>query len=403
LIPDRPRVIGGDVILVSTADWDNPHWTNKQHLAVRLGRRGMRVLYLESLGLRRVRPRGADLRRIIRRFLAFLRGPRPVAERVWVFSPLQLPFPDWRAIRVLNRALLAWQVRILVRVLRFKHPVLWIFNPLARWLKDVLAPAIVVYQCVDDLTAVPGVPSELVRQEEVELVQTADLVIVTSRPLLEQKQALSRRIHLSENTVDYARFATALPVPTWLSTIPSPRLGYVGAISSYKVNLELLAEIAENNPTWQLVLVGTTGEGDPDTSLESLHRMPNIHLFNAKPYDALPGILRGFDVCLLPRRLNKYTEAMFPMKFFEYCATGKPVVLTPLPALKEYWRLCYVGADVPSFERAVVAAMAEDPERADARREAARLHDWEPRVDAILAALGEVGDPSASLPTYLHE
>src|SRR5258706_6213462 len=83
----RPRVIGGDVILVSTADWDNPHWTNKQHLAVRLGRRGMRVLYLESLGLRRVRPRGTDLRRIIRRFLAFLRGPRPVAQRVWVFSP----------------------------------------------------------------------------------------------------------------------------------------------------------------------------------------------------------------------------------------------------------------------------------------------------------------------------
>jgi hypothetical protein len=39
-----------DIVVLSTADWDNPFWTNKQHVAVELANRGHRVLYIESLG-----------------------------------------------------------------------------------------------------------------------------------------------------------------------------------------------------------------------------------------------------------------------------------------------------------------------------------------------------------------
>lgn len=42
-----------DIIMLSTADWDNPFWTNKQHGACSLAEHGYRVLYVDSMGIRR--------------------------------------------------------------------------------------------------------------------------------------------------------------------------------------------------------------------------------------------------------------------------------------------------------------------------------------------------------------
>jgi glycosyltransferase involved in cell wall biosynthesis len=383
-VPRPPHDLSTDVVLISTADWYTPHWTNKQHLAVRLGQRGMRVLYLESLGLRRPQASARDATRILRRLGAFLRGPRRVAPGVWVFSPLQVPFPSHAGVRRCNHLLLVLQLRVLQRVLGFKRPILWIFNPLVRGLKTILRPSLTVYQCVDELAAVPGVPLEAVESAERELLAEADAVITTSRPLLHSKRKSARRILLSENTVDYWHFASEKPVPDWLARIPRPRLGYVGAISSYKVDLELVGALASRNPRWQFVLIGSVGEGDPDTELGPLRQTDNVHIFGPAPYDVLPGVMRGFDVCLLPSRINRYTTGMFPMKFFEYCASGRPIVMTPLPSLEEYWESCYLGRDVGEFESAISKALGEDSRNFGVRRALARAHDWEPRIDQIL-------------------
>ena len=41
-----------DFVVLATADWDHPLWTNKQHTALTLAAAGHRVLYVESLGIR---------------------------------------------------------------------------------------------------------------------------------------------------------------------------------------------------------------------------------------------------------------------------------------------------------------------------------------------------------------
>jgi hypothetical protein len=389
LRPESPS--GGslprDVILFSTADWDNPHWTNKQHLAVRLGRRGLRVLYVESLGLRRPRANRRDIGRIIRRAYRFLRGPRHVAGGVWLLSPLQIPYAGYAIVRRCNDTLLAIQIRLVRRWLGFGRSMVWLFNPLSWRVARTLRPALTVYQCVDDLGAVPGVVSEVIDQEEQHLLREADAVVVTSEPLLQLKGARARRVLLSENAVDYEHFNTPRRIPEWLDRLPRPRLGYVGALSDYKVDLSLLASLGERNPDWHIVLVGTIGEGDPDTSLTLLRGLPNVHILGPEPYSMVPGVLHGFDVCLLPNRLNRYTTAMFPMKFFEYCASGKPIVGTPLPSLRRYWGSCYLGSDIDGFERAIREALCEDASKAEARKSLAREHDWGQRVERILQFL----------------
>lgn len=389
---DRPR-LPRDVVLVSTADWDNPHWTNKQHLAVRLGARGMRVLYLESLGLRRPQANPRDVIRSLRRLWRGLCGARRPSAGVWVVSPLQIPLNQSEVVRRVNRGLLSAQVRLHCGLLGFDRPMLWLFNPLAAALKHAVDPALVVYQCVDELAASPGMPGEVIEQAERALLEQADAVIVTSRPLFERRRATARRILLSENAVDFAHFASKHDAPNWLAEIPRPRLGYVGAISGYKVDLELLGEVALRHPDWHFVLVGTVGEGDPNTDVGSLSSLPNVHFARPQPFSELPGILQGLDACLLPSRINEYTGGMFPMKFFEYCASGRPIVSTPLPALRRYWSLCYVGSTPVEFADAVTSALTEGSHMSAARQDVARSHDWEARVDAMLAFVAGAPEP----------
>ena len=77
-----------DCILFATADWDTPYWTNKQHTTRELAKRDYRVLYVESVGLRRPRLGSArDYSRIVRRLKRGLRGARRVEDRIWVLSP----------------------------------------------------------------------------------------------------------------------------------------------------------------------------------------------------------------------------------------------------------------------------------------------------------------------------
>ena len=76
-----------DVILLSTADWDHPLWTNKQHQALSLAEAGHRVLYIDSLGVRGARATRSDSSRILRRLSRSLWPLRRVhpggGDQVW--------------------------------------------------------------------------------------------------------------------------------------------------------------------------------------------------------------------------------------------------------------------------------------------------------------------------------
>ena len=151
--------------------------------------------------------------------------------------------------------------------------------------------------------------------------------------------------------------------------------------------LELLEQVFRARSEWSLVMVGPVGGGDPGTRVDPLQELPNVHFLGVRRREEVPAYLKGFDVCLLPSRLNRYTRHMFPLKFFEYLATGKPVVMTLLPSLEEYRSMAYVAEadDALAFERSIERALEEpagDPVRR-IRIEEARKHDWNSQVDRL--------------------
>ena len=394
----------GDVVLLSTADWDNPFWTNKQHVAVELARRGFRVLYVESLGLRRPTLGSRDLRRVLRRLRRALRPPRRVRDNLWVWSPLAWPAHQRPLVRKLNRWLVRGGLAIWLRWLRLRPDLLWTYNPMSTEVLELSRFRTVVYHCVDDIKAAPGMPTDLIERVEVQLVRRADVVFATAPKLAEDRRGHNRNTVYLSNVADYAHFAKARDphtrVPDDLAGIREPRIGFVGAISGYKLDFALLRQLALAHPDWSVVLIGEIGEGDPATNVSALSGLPNLHLLGPKPYAALPEYLKGFRVGLLPNVLNDYTASMFPMKFFEYLAAGLPVVSVDLPALREHADVASLAETPCAFIEAVEAALEGDVASLERRLARAQAHTYAARTEVMLEILQQHldGEPGARDP-----
>jgi glycosyltransferase involved in cell wall biosynthesis len=381
---------GRDVVCVGFNDWDNEIWTNQHHLMSRLAAGGNRVLFIESLGLRRPNMgSGRDLRRIARRLRRGLAPPRKV-DGVTVLSPLVLPLYSHAAIRALNAQLLRLAVRLASRRMRLRAPVLWAYVPQAEALIGSLSPDLIVYHCVDDIAAQAGIDAGSFDAAERRFAGRADLVIASSPALAERMRTLSSRVLFAPNVADTAVFATALdpgPVDAQLAALAEPRIVFVGAIAEKKLDFELLEALATARPEWTIALVGPVGLGDPGTDVTALAARPNVHLLGARPQAALPAVLRGAAVGLIPYRRSRLTESIFPMKVYEYLAAGLPVVATGLPALAGVDGVALAEGGVDAIAAIERALRDGSPDRRRARSEAVRGHSWDARLAEIAAAL----------------
>jgi len=383
-----PRLRGRDIVCVGFADWDAELWTNQQHLMSRLAREN-RVLFVESLGLRQPQLAGKDVKRILRRLRRGVAPPRE-ADGLHVLSPLVIPLHRFRVVRELNRRLLPWLVRRAARRLGLERPILWGYVPQAEALLDALDPSLVVYHCVDDIAAQPGIDAASFRAAETRFAGRADLVLASAPSLAARMRTLSGNVLDAPNVADTALFARALepgPVDAALDALPRPRVVFTGAVVATKLDVPLLVELARARPQWSFALVGPVGPGDPRTDVSALAAEPNVHLLGARAYAELPDVLRGADVGLIPYARNELTDAIFPMKVYEYLAAGLPVVATALPSIVGVQEVA-TAADAAGLAALIDNALGHDrPERRAARSQAAEAHSWDARLAEIAAAI----------------
>jgi glycosyltransferase involved in cell wall biosynthesis len=388
-MPEPSGLRGKDIVCVGFADWDTQLWTNQHHLMSRLARDN-RVLFIESLGLRRPQLARRDLVRVWRRLRRGLAPPR-ATDGLHVLSPLVLPFHRSRIVRGLNRRLLPALVRAAARRLGLRQPILWAYVPQAETLVGALDPSLVIYHCVDDIAAHERIDTSSFRAAEQRFTARADLVLASSPSLADRMRGLSHNVLYAPNVADTELFARALQpgaADPALAQLPEPRILFTGAIVSVKLDFGLLVELARLRPEWSFALVGPVGLGDPRTDVSSLAAEPNIHLLGPRPYAELPQVLRGGQAGLIPYARNELTESIFPMKVYEYLAAGLPVVATPLPALAGVADVA-VAEDAPGLAALLDEALAGDtqPMRAERSRRAAS-HSWDHRLQEIAAATG---------------
>ena len=389
-----PLVSAQDCVLFSTADWDEPYWTNKQHTATILAARGWRILYVESVGFRAPKAgSGRDWSRLWRRLWrgvqSLVLGPPRRADNVWVLSPLMVPAGHHvPLVRSLNQAILRFSVNRFARAHRFGKPVVWTYHPYMLDAIATLPRGPLVYHCVDDIAAIPGVDVDAFRYAQRDLLGRCEAVFTTAQALKDVCLPFNRNTHFFGNVVDDTHFGQARadgPLPPELAAIPEPRLVYHGVLSDFKVDFPLLLKTAQARPQWQWVIIGEEREGQRSELFAQLARLPNVHLLGYRPYQALPQYLRGMRIGVLPTLLNEYTRSMFPMKFYEYLAAGLPVVATPLDFAKEPRAGLEVGGDADAFIAAIERQLARGRLSADEARAAVGENTWEARLDKMLA------------------
>ncbi|QBE67804.1 Glycosyltransferase [Synechococcus sp. WH 8101] len=385
-----------DFVVLATADWDHPLWTNKQHTALELAAQGHRVLYVESLGIRPPRVGAADRTRILRRLRRMLQLPRQRRDRLWVWSPPVLPGGHDGLGLGLNRRLLRNGLELACRWIGFRHPILWTYNPLTGLYLDIESFDGSVYHCVDRIQEQPGMPVQRLEVNEERLCRAVDVVFTTSPELQTSHLRWNANTLMFGNVADQAHFRRAMsgdrPCPQALATLPQPRLLFMGAIDAYKLDLELLLQLARRHSEWSLVLIGPVGETDPSTDVIELQACPNVHLMGPRPYGDLPDWLAHADLALLPLQMNGYTRHMFPMKFFEYLASGLPVVATAIPALQPHGDVAWLcPPDPTAFEQAITAALEGQGPTQEQRLERAADHTYASRTRAMLDQLDRVG------------
>ncbi|MDB5643591.1 MAG: glycosyl transferase family 1, partial [Hyphomicrobiales bacterium] len=213
-----------------------------------------------------------------------------------------------------------------------------------------------VYHCVDDIAAVPGVDAATYARLEEALVAKSDLTFVTSPGLYELWRKAGPHVHYLPNAVDIGHFAKARDLkPTLdLSSATGPVIGYMGALSDFKVDFKLVLDAVRLRPDWTWVFIGDEREGQRSDDVATLRALPNVHFLGHRPYAELPGYMAAFDVGVLPTLVNAYTRSMYPMKYLEYVAAGLRVVSTRL----DFTRDPAVRLEIASNATEFVAAIA---------------------------------------------
>ena len=269
---------------------------------------------------------------------------------------------------------------------RIEAPVAWYYTPMMLGFSRALAEraACVVYDCMDELSNFRNAPPRL-RELERDLVDLADVVLTGGWSLYEAKRAWHANIHPFPSSVDRAHFARARALapadaPADQAALPRPRLGYYGVIDE-RMDLELLAALADAHPEWAIVMVGPVVKVSPD----DLPRRPNLHYLGAKSYAELPAYLAGWDVAIAPFAINEATRFISPTKTPEYLAGGKPVVSTAIVDVKRHYG--ELAAVQVADTRAGFVAGCEAALQLAATGQDAEGRPWMPQVDAALAEL----------------
>ena len=203
----------------------------------------------------------------------------------------------------------------------------WYYTPLSFAFSDHLKPALLVYDCMDELSSFKFASPEIKVWEQ-QIFAKADIVFTGGMHLYEAKKKLHSNIFGVPSGIDVKHFTKArksIKDPADQASIPHPRIGFYGVVDE-RFNIELLKSAAEQRPDWHFIVIGPTAKIDPAT----LPTNKNIHFIGMRDYKELPGYLAGWDVAMMPFEKNEATKYISPTKTPEFLAAGKPVVSTSI-------------------------------------------------------------------------
>ena len=322
-----------------------------------------------------------------------------LSSRFWVLDTVQLePISSIFLGRrwwpyILRSNFLRDELLSTIDYLGIEHPILWLFTPIAAPIISKIDTSLVVFDALDNWLTHDGLKSYYQASSEGYqiLKREADLAFCGSQQMRDYMSSGRPKVYWIPNGVDIDLFMpvelTESELPDDIRRVPKPRVGYVGVIDS-RLDVELLTHVVKYLEDLSFVFVGWIGKATVD--ITSLTELPNVYLLGQKPYELMPAYINTFDVCIMPHKVNAYTNGMSPLKLFEYLACGKPVVTTPVAGTEQFSNVIYIVDNEADFAQSIRISLKEDNSvRRLTRRESVCEHSWSNRVDFIWKAVEE--------------
>ena len=308
--------------------------------------------------------------------------PRKVAQNIQVISMPVIPFFDKsQKLRKTNDSLIIFWSKYFAKKYNMKKPILLFYDPRFASVLGNLDESLVWYEVIDDRLFFKGV-SQWLNDYIDTLTKNSDF-ITTSANSLYQKITQTRKndVYLIGNGVDVAHFAKSLEdleIPKDILSIKNPILGYIGTIAEW-FDFELIKKILEAYPDVSVVVIGHAYV-EQKKALNELASFKNFHFMGKKDYSILPNYLKAFSACLIPFKIYELTEAVNPIKFYEYCAAGKNVISTNLPEINH--KDVFLAKNHEEFLKMIPDVLKESKKISNLVS-LAKENDWKLKVNEI--------------------
>jgi teichuronic acid biosynthesis glycosyltransferase TuaH len=374
-----------DIVIIAPQPWDYEIGSNARNIAVEFSKKN-RVIYVNppSDWISAIKNNERKEKDSTNNSL------QVVQNNIWNLTPRHLSASiNW--LSKWNNRKFADSIKLGLEELKFNDFIVfndnYIFNGL--FIKELLRPKQYIYYIRDYLLVQPYFKKHG-SWVEPEIMRKSDAVVANSLYLRDYAQGFNKKSFYVGQGCEVDMFDENLisELPEDVKNINGPIIGYVGFLTSMRLNIQLLMEIAEHNKNWSLVLVGPE---DNDFQNSKLHSIKNVHFLGRREPAQLPSYVKAFDVCINPQAINELTIGNYPRKIDEYLAMGKPTVASATKAMEAFKGCTYLASDNAEFIRLIEIAMKENSDELKAKRIAlAQSHTWENSVKEIYSVINNL-------------
>ncbi len=401
----QETIIDRDFIIVGQQAWDIEIGSNCKNIALELSRHN-RVLYVNPPLDRITQIRNKDDEKIIKR-KQMIRGELnnliPIKTNLWNLYPdCLLESVNWiknhflfDMINKWNNIRYAKSISEIARLLSFENCILFNDNDIFKsfYLKEFLQPKTSIYYSRDYML---GTDYWKYHGEQLEpkLIGKSDLCLANSNYLTNYCKKYNPNSYYIGQGCDLSILTALKQYELFdLKNINNPLIGYVGTLSSTRLDIELLAFIAKTKPDWNLILIGPEDDGFRGSSI---HQLKNIFFLGLKDAAILPNYIQTLDVCINPQLVNEITIGNYPRKIDEYLALGKPVVAIETEAMLLFEKYTYLAKNKEQFVQLIQLALDDNTiAKQQERVKFAFSHSWENCVGGIYSAIMDFEQVSA--------
>ena len=307
--------------------------------------------------------------------------PFPSSSRVSLYSPTRLRRQDPAGIRAVERSFAAWDQDLRREAARrgLQRPAVITTHPLIAGFAPLEWASSVTLYAWDELAASPALrrlwPAyreayRRIREQGRRVAAVAPAILDEIRP--------TGPSAVVPNAVDPAEWRSPGIAPAWFTALPGPRLLYVGSLES-RIDVEAIGAAARALPEASIAMVGPVLD---EPHFEALRREPNVHLFPPVSRAEVVALVSAADACLIPHVRNAFTEAMSPLKLYEYLAGGAPVAALDLPPIRDVSPRVIIRERLPeAIGEALALGRATEAERTAF----AGANSWRARQARIVA------------------